>query len=281
MSLSIKIVFFGTSNYAVTTLQALASASEYSIVAVVTQPDRPVGRKHVLSPTPVKLAAQELCLPVFENPRDIIDIQADVGVLVYYGKILSTKVLNQFSLGILNIHPSLLPAWRGPSPVQAAILAGDTKTGVTVMKLDTSMDTGPILAQRSVNMDETDAAQVLYDKLFSMGTELLLECLPEYLSGKLIPIPQSQLGVSYSHLITRDDGRIIGSDTSRQIINKLRAYHPWPGVFCVWKGRRLKILEAHTDSTVLALDRVQPEGKQPMTFKDFQNGNPDFLLADI
>lgn len=281
MSQIIKVVFFGTSDYSVDTLKALMNAQEFSVEAVITQPDRPVGRKQVLTPTPVKTAALELNLPVFEHPKHALDVKADVGVLVYYGKILSAKVLEAFPYGILNIHPSLLPAWRGPSPAQAAILAGDVQTGVTVMKLDASMDTGPILAQQVIDIKQTDTAQKLYDTLFPIGIHLLLECLPAYISGTLTPTPQPSDGASYSHIIKREDGKINSQHTPLDIMRILRAFHPWPGVYCIWNERRIKILAAHLENNQLILDQLQMEGKKPMSYEDFMRGYPDFLLSDI
>ncbi len=281
MSKKITLVFFGTSEYSVQTLKALFASDRYLITAVVTQSDKPIGRKQVLTPTPVKLAALELGLPVFEHPKDVINISADIGVLVYYGKILSKKVLEAFPFGIINIHPSLLPAWRGPSPAQAAILAGDVQTGVTVMKLDTAMDTGPILAQQAIPIHETDTAQNLYDALFPIGIDLLLKCLPDYIEGKCVPVAQSTQNLSYSHIINREDGKISAQHSPRQIVRMLRALHPWPGVYCIWQGRRVKILSAHLEADQIVFDQLQMEGKKPMNFVDFMRGYPDFSLTNI
>lgn len=281
MNQIINVVFFGTSDYSVDTLKALVNAPKFSVEAVITQPDRPIGRKQILTATPVKKAAIELNLPVFENPKYAIGVKADVGVLVYYGKILSTNVLEAFPYGIINIHPSLLPAWRGPSPAQAAILAGDLQTGVTVMKLDTSMDTGPILAQRIIDINKTDTAEQLYSTLFPIGIQLLLENLPAFIAGTLTPTPQPTTRVSYSHIIKREDGKITFHHSAQDITRVLRAYHPWPGVYCIWQERRIKILAAHLENGQLVLDQLQMEGKKPMTYDDFMHGYPDFLLSDI
>lgn len=277
----IKVVFFGTSDYAVWTLKALSESPLYRIVAVVTQPDRPVGRKQTLMATPVKQAALELHLDVIEHPRDIPANAADVGVLVYYGKILSAKTLQLFPHGIINIHPSLLPAWRGPSPAQAALLAGDTHTGVTIMKLDSGMDTGPILTQGRYEIRNTDTATDLYDALFALGNQLLLSSLPEYVSGNIVPQPQANTGASYSHIISREDGRITAHTSPQEIINALRAFHPWPGVYCVWQNRRVKIVQAHMEGALLVLDTLQMEGKKPMPYEEFMRGYPKFSLSDI
>lgn len=281
MSTPIKVVFFGTSDYAVWTLQALFESPNYTIVTVVTQPDRPVGRKQILTSTPVKQAALALGLPVVHHPSEIPLHCADVGVLVYYGKILSEKTLQLFPHGIINIHPSLLPAWRGPSPAQAAIRAGETRTGVTVMKLDSGMDTGPILGQVTHDIDEADTVKEVYDKLFALGNELLLSVLPEYIAGTLVPTPQADTGASYSHIITREDGKITSRTDHQEIINALRALHPWPGVYCIWRNRRVKILQAHIESGKIVLDTLQMEGKKPMSYQEFMRGYPEFSLADI
>lgn len=279
----ISVVFFGSDTFALPTLRALLGSSRYTIVAVFTQPAKPTGRKQILLPNPVKVMAEEYNLAVYEDLTTIKEYkdQANVGVLVHYGKILKTAVLEMFPKGIINIHPSLLPAWRGPSPLQAAILHNDHFTGVSVMVLDAGMDTGPILVQKSIPLQKTAVAHELYNELFVLGSDLLLEVLPLYINGQCIPQPQANVGVSYSKIITRQDGKIFPTDTPQIIYNKWRAYHPWPGIFCEWQGKRIKLLQVKLQNNALVIMQLQIAGKQPMSYNEFMRGYPDFLLSDI
>lgn len=275
----IPVIFFGNADYSVLILRALVNDHHYEIVAVVTEPDKPVGRKHILTATPVKQAARELNLPVFEDCKNLP--QAKVGVLIAYGKILPKQLVEAFPAGIVNIHPSLLPAWRGPAPVQYSLLHGDTTTGVSLMLLDAGMDTGPLLAQQAVPVNSTATSETLYHELFTLGANMLLHTLPDYLTGKIQPQPQSSTGASYSHIITREVGQLHANDSAQMLWNKFRAFHPWPGVFCVWQDKRIKILKAHWDNNEFMIDEVQLAGKTPTTFKDFKNGYQQFSLTDI
>lgn len=287
----ISIVFFGSAEFAVSSLRALHASANYSIELVVTQPDKPVGRQHVFTPTPVKQAAMTLGLPVSVELHDALNCSADIGVVVAYGQLLPADVLAHFNYGVLNIHPSLLPAWRGPAPIQAAMLAGDTETGVTIMVVDAGMDTGPILLQQSYRIQPIDTAHHLHDLLAAQGARLLLEAISGYIRGTVVPVPQSKTGVSYCSMIQRSDGKITGQDDPELIMRKLRAYSPWPGVYGTWRNKRLKILKAHIDSSQtldsplisaqLILDTVQLEGKPAMSFTDFQRGYSEFRLADL
>ena len=277
-----KIIFFGSADFSVPTLQALSKADWADVALVVTQPDKPVGRKGIVKPTPVKLMAHELNIPVTDVLADVLRQEATVGVLVAYGTILKSEILNHFTHGIVNVHPSLLPAWRGPAPIQAAMLAGAEETGVSIMVLDSGMDTGPLLVQESYRMLPSDTAESLHDQFSVSGANLLVRSLPDYLNGELLPQPQSEEGVSYSHIIKRTDGKISGADAPEIIMRTLRAYHPWPGVYGEWNGKRLKIVSAHEDTTgALILDEVQLEGKPVMPYADFLRGHGDFRLSDV
>jgi len=210
---------------------------------------------------------------------EVVTNHGDVGVLVHYGKILSQQVIESFPCGIVNIHPSLLPAWRGPSPLQAAILHGDTITGVSVMVLDKHMDTGPLLAQDTLALSASTMAQTLYPELFRVGTQLLFKVLPSYLRGELKPVPQSTTGSSYSKMISREDGEITATDTPIMIDRKFRAFHPWPGIYYVWNNQRIKLTNVSLDDNAqLVINEVQPAGKRSMPYADFLRGHPGFKM---
>ncbi len=294
-----RIVFMGSPEFALPSLRALAA--HYAIVGVVTQPDRPAGRGQRLTPPPVKILAQELGLPVFQplrlrEPQAVEQLKAwapDLIVVVAYGQILRPEVLNLPPWGCLNVHASLLPRWRGASPIQHAILAGDAESGVTIMKMDEGLDTGPILSQRALPLapDETD--ETLAAKLASLGAELLLETLPRYLSGEIVPRPQPSEGVTYAPLIRKEDGLLDFSKPAIQLERRVRAFRSWPGAWFLWENTPLKVLRARvveqnappgnrlrwqgwpalgTAQGLLLLEEVQPAGKKPMSGKAFLAG---------
>jgi methionyl-tRNA formyltransferase len=204
------------------------------------------------------------------------DAQSEIAVLAAFGKILPKEILNHFKFGVLNIHPSLLPKYRGSSPVQNAILNGDKETGVTIIKLDEEMDHGPILAQEKIVIDENDTAQSLYEKLFPLGAKLIIESLPDYTFGKKNLIEQNHDDATYTKILTRDEGYIDLSQLEiknfKLKINRMvRAYFPWPGVWTKWqmangKWQMVKFLPEK---------RIQVEGGKPMSYKDFINGYPN------
>jgi methionyl-tRNA formyltransferase len=297
-----RILFLGSPEYAALPLRALAE-SGHEIVGVVTQPDRPSGRSRAPAPPPVALAARELGLPLFQPPtlRDpavveqLAALRPDAAVLAAYGEILRKKVLAIPPRGVLNIHPSLLPRWRGPSPVAGAILAGDRETGVSIMLLDAGMDSGPLLAQRRVPLDGDERAGPLTTRLFELGAELLLEALPAYASGAIEPRPQEGEAATYTRLLAKDDGLVRWEEPAAQIERAVRAYDPWPGSFSHWRGARLRLLSAAVASPAapappgtlamvgaralvacgegaLELLEVQPAGKQPMRAADWARG---------
>jgi methionyl-tRNA formyltransferase len=211
-----RVVFLGTPDYAAIPLRALAHDPRYELVGVVTQPNRPAGRGRTLVPPPVKLAADELGIPVLQPAtlRDpaaiaqLADWQPQVGVVAAYGEILRKAVLGIPPLGYLNIHPSLLPRYRGPTPVPAAILGGDATTGVTVMLLDAKMDSGPILAQHALPLAPDARAGTLTRTLFELGAQMLLEALAGYASGVCVPTPQDEAQASYCPMLHKHDGLI-------------------------------------------------------------------------
>ncbi len=248
------IVFMGSPAFAVPSLRALAE--RYPLAGVVTQPDRPSGRGRKLTPPPVKVAALELQLPVFQpdrlrDPAALAQLKAwspDLIVVAAYGQILRPPVLELPAHGCLNVHASLLPRWRGAAPIQAAIAAGDAQSGVTIMVMDPGVDTGPILAQRATPIPGDWTGGRLSEELGSLGAELLIQTLPDYLDGRLRPQPQPAEGVTYSPPLKKDDGRIDPSRPAARLALQVRAYEPWPGSFLVWQGLRIVIHEAHVIS---------------------------------
>jgi len=246
-----SIIFIGTPTFAVPSLHALAD-SGHSIAAVVTQPDRPAGRRRTLTPPPVKLAAQELGLPVLQPPtlRDsdtlagLRALSPEVFVVVAYGQILRRDVLNIPPRGVLNVHPSLLPRWRGASPIPAAILAGDERTGVTVMLMDAGMDSGPLLAQKEAPVQESDTAGSLGERLAEVGAGLLAETLPRWLAGEIEPRPQDDSRATTCPLIRKEDGALDWSLPSTDTWRRVRAYNPWPGAYTMLDGELLHIWQA-------------------------------------
>ncbi len=292
-----RIIFFGSPAFAVHPLMALVEAG-HTLVAVVTQPDRPAGRERRLTPPPVKTAAERLGLPVLQPPtlRDpevvsgLAALRPEVGVVAAYGEILRRNVLAIPPLGYLNLHPSLLPLHRGPTPVAGAIMAGDSETGVTIIRLDAGMDSGPILARAVVPLPATARAGLLTDELFRLGSGLLVESLPLYAAGALQPEPQVAHLASLTRLLRKEDGQVDWSLPALVIERMTRAYDPWPGVTTSYRGQGLRLLSAAVEPTwagseppgtlvgrtsagtpliatgsgALVLHEVQPASRRPM-----------------
>jgi methionyl-tRNA formyltransferase len=298
--MSVKIVFMGSPDFAIPSLQALAG--RYPIIGVVTQPDRPAGRGRTLTPPLVKRLALELGLPVIQperlrQPEAMAQLQAwapDLIVVAAFGQILRPVVLDLPRLGCVNVHASLLPRWRGAAPIQAALLHGDAETGVTIMRIDPGVDTGPTLSQRALPIQPDDNAGTLSQRLAVLGSELLLETLPGYLSGAFIPQPQDESGATYAPMLKKEDGQLDFSQPAEALARRVRAFNPWPGAFTTWQGQILKIRRAHTSPApcaapgqaaihqglpafctadgLLVLDELQPAGKKPQPGKAFLQG---------
>jgi len=290
----------GSPEFALPALRALAASDE--VVAVVTQPDRAAGRGRSLKPPPVKVLAQQLGINVLQPERlrapeavaALRRLAPDLIVVAAYGQILRPEVLSLPSFGCLNIHASLLPRWRGASPVQHAILAGDNETGVTIMKMDEGLDTGPILAQRATPIAADETAGMLAERLAQMGADLLMEILPAYLSGKIQPRPQPAEGVTYAPLLKKEDGLLDLTRSAEELSRQVRAFSPWPGAFIEWQGAPLRIWRARpspeesprpgirlkvqgraalgTGQGVLILEEVQPAGRNRMSSQAFLAG---------
>jgi methionyl-tRNA formyltransferase len=309
----LRIIFLGTPDFAVIPLEALANDQRYIVVGVVTQPDRPAGRGRAPEPPPTKQAAQRLDIPVLqpETLRDpsvvaqLAALRPDVGVVAAYGEILRKDVLAIPPLGYLNIHPSLLPLHRGPAPVAGAILAGDQQSGVTVMRLESKMDAGPILAQQRVPIAPEARAGELTRALFEIGAALLVEALPPYAAGQIVPVPQDESQASYTRLLQKADGAIDWGAPAIQIERMTRAYDPWPGTWTSWRGQPLKIIGARaqagwqgdappgtlldqsdglwvaTGAGALELLLVQPAGKRALRALEWRHGLRDITGARL
>lgn len=295
-----KVVFFGTPDFVLPIPQALLEAG-FSVVAVVTNPDRPVGRKQILTPSPVKKWAFKHQIPTLTPEKLdtnsqlsgearscfaglITNYHPDLGVLAAYGKILPQEVIDLFPQGILVVHPSLLPAYRGASPVQAAILNGDKVTGVSIIKMDEKMDHGPIVSQFKEEIKLDDTAETLYQRLFQKTAEVLVTILPAYIEGCLNPREQDHKKATFCKLLKKEDGYIdlknpclsAGRPLTPETFKRmLRAYHPWPGV---WTRLRLGFGGQARIIKFLPENQVQLEGKKPVTWKQFQQNYPKVKL---
>ena len=304
-----RIVFMGTPEFALSTLECLAT--HYAVVGVVTQPDSRAGRGRRVSASPVKEFAQAEGIPLFQPQRLRKNVEAieyirtwspDVIVVAAYGQILPPAVLEIAPFGVLNVHASLLPRWRGASPIQGAILAGDAVTGVTIMKMDKGLDTGPMLAVREVTIGQAESAGELEERLAQIGADLILDVLPDYLSGALSPHPQPEAGVTMTRRIQKAAAHINWNQSALTLGNHVRAFAPQPGAYTDWNGARIKILKAQaigavdmpagppgtvflwqkmpaviTHDGALALLQVQMAGKRPMSGDAFVRGKKDFV----
>lgn len=299
---SVRIVFMGSPAFAVPVLEALAGVCQ--VVGVVTQPDRPAGRGSRLRPPPVKLAAQRLGLPVYqpESVRDVDTLTRLAAwgprliVVAAFGQILPRAVLQLPAYGCLNLHASLLPRWRGAAPVAAAILAGDPVTGVTLMKMEEGLDSGPILVQRQEAIAPDDTAGSLSERLSRLAGALIVEALPAYLRGDLLARPQPEEGVTYCRPLKKEDGWLDWRRPAAHLERQVRAMTPWPGAFTTWQGQRLRVRRARvrsgtprqcpgtvvslgdgvgvvTGEEVLQLLEVQAAGRRPMPIEDFLRGH--------
>jgi methionyl-tRNA formyltransferase len=305
-------VFAGTSSFAKLILEKLIKSKLVIISAIITQPDAEKGGKIGVKISPVKELAEKHGLPVLQPEKfdqEAIDqikkISPDLIIVAAYGKILPEEILKIPDHGCLNIHASLLPKYRGPSPIQNALINGETKTGITIILMDKGIDTGDIIAQEAVDISPEDNSETLHYKLAAIGADILLKTIPMWLNKELKPLKQDHTKATFCQLIEREDGHIVWDDKADSIHNKFRALLPWPGVFSFWKINdallRIKFtkisLEKNNPQTshrlgevfqlsdkigvqtiegVIILEELQIEGKKPVPIKDFLNGYPDF-----
>jgi methionyl-tRNA formyltransferase len=301
---ALRVVFFGTPDFAVPTLEALLR-SPYVVAGVVTQPDRPRGRGHKILDSPVKTIAAAAGVPILQPPRlkdaafleDLIALQADLGVVAAYGKILTDQVLTTPRCGFVNVHASLLPRYRGAAPVHRAVIAGDRETGVTIMRVVQALDAGPMLADahRPIGADET-SDEVERD-LARLGAGLLVSTLDDVATGRVQARPQDDSQATYAHKLQKDEGRIDWTWPAERLHNLIRGLHPWPHAFSFLGSRRFIVLRSHwseesspdapgtivraagdrlsvaTGSGILEITEIQSEGKRPMTSREFLAGH--------
>ncbi len=299
-----KIVFMGTPDFAVPALQTLIDTQ--TVVGVVTQPDRPAGRGRHLRQSPVKQLALRNNLPVYqpsslkseESAQPLHDWAPDLIVVAAFGQILRPHILRLPPHGCLNIHASLLPRWRGASPIQHAIMAGDEESGITLMQMDKGLDTGPVYAQESLTIHDDETAASLHARLAALGGHMLGRYLDDILDGRIQATPQDDSASTYAPMIKKEAGRLDWQRSSADLDRHIRAMTPWPGAFTIWQGKTMKILKAQPVSTMsaragqivvkngqvfvgsgdtaLILEQVQLAGKKKMAAADFLRGRPEF-----
>ena len=300
MTHKLTTVFFGTHEFAVTILDALNRASFVTVAHVITQPDRPVGRKRILQPSPVKVYAQHHELSILQPDTlkkfTFIEKEIDLAIVAQYGNIIPEPLLYFPKHNTLNVHTSLLPKYRGASPIQHSIMDGNTTTGTTIMCMDKGLDTGPILAQKAVAIDPDDTYATLSNTLADVSAELLLHTIPPYVAGTLAPVPQDSTKATLCKQLTRENGKVNWLNTAEQIYNQYRGLTPWPGIWTTWNDARIKLITVKPDQSTLSLapgtvhikdgilyiackegsitiSSLQPEGKAVMTTHAFLQGN--------
>lgn len=306
-----RIVFMGTASFSLAVLKMLLN-EKYNVVGVVTQPDRYVGRKKVLTMPDVKVEALKRDIPVVQPQRikteyqDVIDLKPDLIITAAYGQIVPQAILDAPELGCVNVHASLLPKYRGGAPVHQCIIDGEDKTGVTIMYMVKKMDAGNIISQKETPILEDDTVGVLYDRLSEIGAELLKETLPSILAGKNASIPQDESLVTYAPTLSREDERLDWHLNAQDIYNKVRGTNPWPGSYTTYQDKVVKIWagkvhvcenavkhHAHQDNGTIVkifkdaigvkvndgvylITEFQLEGKKRMSVKDYLNGHNIF-----
>lgn len=311
-----SLVFMGTPDFVVPVLDALVQGG-YSVGGVYTQPDRPSGRGRIADPSPVKQYAVRMGLPVYqpdtwETPETIgqlASLAPEFIVVAAYGSILPGEAVNIPTHSCINVHPSLLPKYRGPAPVVSALLDGMSTTGVTLIVLEGKVDAGPVIAQRAVNVEEFDTTGVLTSRLFMEGARLLTETLPKWLKGEITPQNQDDQSATTTKKLIKTDGELDWSQPQTHLLRQVKALDPWPGTYSFWRGQQFKILEvsptdvrgdglygrvvmlsnAHGprigviagDGKILELHRVQLAGRRPLPLTDFIQGHPNFLDSQL
>jgi methionyl-tRNA formyltransferase len=297
--MSIRIVFMGSPEFSLPSFRSLAS--HHQVVGVVTQPDRASGRGRELKAPPVKMLALELNIPIIQPQKlrspeamnQLREWNPDLIVVAAFGQILKPDVLDLPRFGCINVHASLLPRWRGAAPIQAAVLAGDEETGVTIMKMDAGLDTGPMLAMKKKRIEPDDTAGSLFEALSTLGANLLIETLPDYIAGKISPQPQPDNGATYAPMLKKEDGRLDFSQSAVELERRIRAMNPWPAAWMMVEDSALKIHRARAGQGnaaagerfieqnqpavgagggVLILEEVQPAGKKSMSGRAFLSG---------
>ncbi len=307
----VQIIFMGTPEFAVPVLDALNK--NYNVRAIVTQPDKPVGRKGIIKPNPVKQYGIDHTILVLQPEKlkeeymDIIDLKPTLIITCAYGQIVPRELLVYPKYGCINVHASLLPKLRGGAPIHRAIIEGHKKTGITIMHMNPRMDEGDIISQAEIEITDTDTASTLHDKLSVLGSELLIKTLPSIIDGTALREQQDDSKATYAFNIQKEDEKIDFDNTCRNIYNQVRGLNSWPGAYTILKGKRLKVWETRIGTNVytgrlngeimkiypdgigvkcdngeIILTSIQPEGKKKMSAKDYLNGlDEDTLIGEI
>lgn len=305
----IKIIYIGTAEFGLPSFRALLNEPDFEIPLVITQPDKPVGRKQIITSSPIKIATEKKDIRVLQ-PEHIIDIREkisllkpDLIVVAAYAQIIPEEILNLPKYGCLNLHASLLPKYRGAAIIQAAILNGDEQTGLTIIKMDKGLDTGPILAQTIIKIENNDTAEILYDKLSAMGADFTVETIKKYLAGKITPRAQDSSQASYVKILKKSDGLIDWSKPAIELEKFIRAMNSWPMAWTWQDGKQVKIISAQNQPieinsykpgktfkynnglavqcgrNALIIKTLQFEGKSALDSKEFLRGHKDFIGA--
>ena len=281
----IRIVFMGTPEFAVPVFIALAK--DYNVVAVVTQPDKKVGRNQILTPSPIKKASAEFNISVLQPVRikdeyeEVLKYKTDMIITCAYGQIIPKVLLDYPKYKCINVHASLLPKLRGGAPIHHAIMDGYDKTGITIMYMDTKMDTGDIISESETDITKEDTLGSLHDRLSEMGKDLLLETLPNIISGNIHPVKQNEKEATYGYNITKEDEKINFAKTNVEVDNKVRALNPTPGAYTTINGKRMKVYDVRLSDRYYA-------NTEPGTIVGFEKdgirvvaGNKEVILTDI
>lgn len=303
MTKKISTIFFGTHNFAVKILQSLLDNPQISVDLVITQPDKPVGRKKIMTPSPVKILAEKYGLKI-DQPQSLKNYTLEaktyqLGICCQYGLLIPENILNAPKHGVLNVHTSLLPKYRGASPIQSALINGETETGITIMKMDKGLDTGPIILQKSLKIELDDTFPDLDEKLSKIAILALSEAIFPYVEDKIQPQSQNNEQATFCREFSRDNGKIDWSKTAHEIYNQYRGLTPWPGVWTMLGDKRLKLLKIRPvefivlsseflvkdnkiyigcgDKKSIEITELQLEGSKPMDAKIFLNGFSNLL----
>ncbi len=303
----IRTIFIGTPDFGIPAFNALIKDEQFEIIAVITQPDRPVGRKQILTSPPIKVEAIKHKIPVFQ-PKRIADLQSEIKnlksgiiIVIAYAQLIPEEILNLPKFGCINVHGSLLPKYRGAAVIQAPILNGDKQTGVTIMKMDKGLDTGPILAQAEIKIESNETGDSLYDKLSQLGADLLINTLKKYIADKIKPQPQDETKASFVKQLQKKDGLINWTESAEEIERFVRAMVSWPSAWTWLQNKRLKItavqqqpieinsykpgktfiynngLAVQCGKDALIIKKLQLEGKKEMTNDKFLQGHRNFV----
>ena len=305
--MSKRIIFMGTPDFSVPVLERLIE-SDYEVVAVVTQPDRPKGRKRILSPPPVKVVAEKHQIPLFQPEKirnefePILSLKPDLIVTCAYGQILPKEILDAPRFGCINVHASLLPQLRGGAPIHYAIIEGKEETGITIMYMVEALDAGDMIASRAIPIEEDDHVGTLHDKLSQLGAKLLIDVLPKLFTNDIDPQPQDDSKATYAYNIKREQEIIDWNKSQKEIYNHIRGLHPWPVAYTTYDDQVIKIWWAEKceqnaeaepgtivsiekdglicatgDQKTIKITEIQPSGKKRMTVEQFLLGSKDYF----